>query len=145
MLEELSHRFRFSILGDKIVSNVIDRAGADPFTSMGTAGYYDSFTRAGRLLGICRMYTNTESGNVAAFIAEANVEHTDVRWEEGLQKAHPGGDDGERLVVLKEDVGFGGWPKAGTEGTVVIRGLCGGILEGKRGIGIVDGLSEVVH
>ena len=110
LLKELGHVFVFAIFGDEGVGYVVDRTGADPFPCVGTAGYDYGFTFFRGFLGVCRVYADTESRNIATFVGEADVEHTDVRGEKGLKEAHPGGYDGEGLVISEEDVGLGGGP-----------------------------------
>ena len=131
LLKEIRHVFVFAIFGDEGVGYVVDRTGADPFPCVRTAGHNYGFTLFRGFLGVCRVYADTESRNVATFVGEADVEHTDVRREERLEEAHPGGYDGEGLVILEEYVGLGGRPEAGAERPVVVLSLGRRVLEGE--------------
>ncbi len=57
-LKEFGHGLGFAIAGDEAISDIIDRAGADPFSGVGTTGYNDCFAGTGRLFAVVGMYAN---------------------------------------------------------------------------------------
>jgi len=56
--EEFGHGLRFSIASDDAISDIVDRAGADPFSGVGTTGYDDCFAGTGSLFAVGGMYAN---------------------------------------------------------------------------------------
>lgn len=52
------------------------------------------------------MHAHTERMDITPFIGGADANHADMRREERRQKLHPRDEDGERLVIAKEDVGL---------------------------------------
>lgn len=57
-LKEFGHGLGFPVTGDEAIGDVIDRAGADPFSGMGTTGYDDCFAGTGRLFAVGGMYAD---------------------------------------------------------------------------------------
>ena len=104
VLDELRHRFGFSVGGDEAVSDIIDRAGADPLASVGATGDDDGLAWSEGVLDISRVDTDADGGDGTALVGKAEREERDMGSEEGGEKGEPRRYDGKGLICLEEDI-----------------------------------------
>lgn len=92
------------------------------------------------------MYAHSESVDITPFIGCADADHADMCGEQRREKPHPRDEDGEGLVIAKEDVGFfGRRVQSGAECAISPGLWLNGFVGWRGGVGVEDGLSEIVH
>ena len=107
LFQKICYGFFLAVIRNEGISYPIDCARTDPFPGVGAASYDDCLARTRGFLCISRVYTDSKSRNLAAFVRDSNIDHTNMSREEGLQEAHPRENDGQGLIVTEEDVNTG--------------------------------------
>lgn len=92
------------------------------------------------------MYAHSESMDITPLIGDADADHADMCGEQRCQKPHPRDEDGKGLIVAKEDVGLlGGRVQIGAECAISPRFGVTGLVGWRGGVGVKDGLGEIVR